>query len=253
MQHAFSRTELLIGSEGLETLKNSRVAIFGIGGVGSYTVEALARAGVGHFLLVDDDCVCLTNLNRQIHATRRTIGLPKVEVMKERILDINPDAEVETAQTFVMPDNAESLVRDDLDYLVDAIDTVTAKIDLLVRAKAKGIPVISCMGAGNKLKPGMLEVEDLKKTTVCPLARVMRRELRLRGITSVKVVYSKEEPRKPRAEECGDCSTGCVCPPGSTRSCTVKNQIPGSISFVPSVAGLLIAGEVVNDLIAGRK
>lgn len=249
MLHSFSRTELLIGNEGLEILKQSKVAIFGIGGVGSFTVEGLVRAGVGKFVLIDDDCVCLTNLNRQLHATRKTIGKPKVEIMKERILEINPQAEVTTFQSFYMPDTAEQLIFDDYDYIVDAIDTVTGKIDLVLRSKEKNIPIISCMGAGNKLDPTLFEVTDIYKTSVCPLAKVLRKELRTRGVTSLKVVYSKEAPLTPQETEGANCVTGCVCPPGTTRKCTSRRQIPGSISFVPSVAGLILAGEVIKDLL----
>ncbi len=249
MLHSFSRTEMLIGQQALEKLKSSKVAVFGIGGVGSFTVEGLVRAGVGKFVLVDDDCICLTNLNRQLHATQKTIGRPKVDVMKERILEINPKAEVTIFQQFYMPETAQGLIADDYDYIVDAVDTVTAKIDLIMQAKIRNIPVISCMGAGNKLDPTKFEVSDIAKTSVCPLAKVMRRELRARGITSLKVVYSKETPLKPQESEEASCATHCVCPTGTTRKCTVRNQIPGSISFVPSVAGLIIAGEVIKDLI----
>ncbi len=252
MLHAFSRTELLIGKEGLKRLRESKVAVFGIGGVGSYAVEGLVRAGVGNFVLVDDDCICLTNLNRQLHATRKTIGKPKVVVMRDRILEINPQAEVETHQRFYMPDCAEELVRKDYDYIVDAIDTVTAKIDLAVQAQKAGIPIISCMGAGNKLDPTRFEVADLSKTSVCPLARVMRRELKQRGITHLKVVYSREETITPEETEENSCAAGCVCPKGAARHCTIRRQIPGSISFVPSVAGLILASEVVKDLIQPR-
>src|SRR5450756_2107911 len=225
MLHAFSRTELLIGKEGLKRLQESKVAVFGIGGVGSYAVEGLVRAGVGKFVLIDDDCICLTNLNRQLHATQKTIGKPKVEVMRDRILDINPQAEVETQQRFYMPDCAEELVRKDYDYIVDAIDTVTAKIDLVVQAQKAGIPIISCMGAGNKLDPTRFEVADLSKTSVCPLAKVMRRELKERGITHLKVVYSREETVTPVETDDNSCATGCVCPKGTTRHCTVRRQI----------------------------
>ncbi len=249
MLHQFSRTELLIGAEALETLRNSKVAIFGIGGVGSFTVEGLARAGVGKFVLIDDDTICLTNINRQLHATNKTIGRPKVDVMKERILDINPHAEVTTFQRFYLPPVADSLLSDDYNYIVDAIDTVTAKLDLIERAKQRNIPVISCMGAGNKLDPTRFEVTDIYKTSACPLAKVMRKELRARGIDSLKVVYSKEPPLMPRETTASSCTAGCACPPDSPRTCTTKRQIPGSISFVPSVAGLIIAGEVVKDLI----
>jgi tRNA A37 threonylcarbamoyladenosine dehydratase len=251
--HAFSRTELLIGRAALDKLAKSRVAVFGIGGVGTYAVEGLVRAGVGHFVLVDDDRICLTNLNRQLHATRKTIGTFKVDAMKERILEINPAAEVETHQRFYMPEAGEELVRPDYDYLVDAIDTVTAKIDLVVRAKALGIPVISSMGAGNKLDPTRFEVADINATSVCPLARVMRRELKQRGIANLKVVYSKEMPVETVESDTSSCTTQCVCPPGTVRKCTAKHRVPGSISFVPSVVGLIIAGEVVKDLIAMKE
>ena len=250
MLHGFSRTELLIGKEGLEKLKNSKVAVFGIGGVGTFVVEGLVRSGVGRFVLVDDDLICLTNLNRQIHATRKTIGKVKVEVMKERILDINPHAEVEAIRCFYLPEKAEELIRDDYDYIVDAVDTVTAKVDLVVQAKKRGIPIISSMGAGNKLDPTKFQVADIYETTVDPLAKVMRKELRQRGIESLKVVYSTEPPIKPMESEENSCSTNCICPKGTQRKCSVRNQVPGSISFVPSVAGLIIAGEVIKDLIS---
>ncbi len=249
MLHKFSRTELLIGAEGLKKLAGSKVAVFGVGGVGSFVVEGLARAGVGRFVLVDDDCVCLTNINRQLHATTKTVGKPKVEVMRDRVLEINPKAEVTVFQKFYLPDTADELIADDYDYIVDAVDTVTAKIDIVVKAKAMNIPVISCMGAGNKLDPTKFEVADIFDTSICPLAKVMRQQLRKRGITSLKVVYSKEEPLKPVETEGSSCATGCICPAGTTRKCTVRHQIPGSISFVPSVAGLIIAGEVVKDIV----
>lgn len=249
MLHKFSRTELLIGTEALKKLAASKVAVFGIGGVGTFVVEGLVRSGVGKFVLIDDDCVCLTNINRQLHATMKTIGKPKVEVMRERILEINPQAEVTIFQKFYLPDTAEELISDDYDYIVDAIDTVTGKLDLIMRAKEKNIPIISSMGAGNKLDPTKLEVADLFKTSICPLAKVMRKELRKRQVTSLKVVYSKEEPLEPKETEEASCAKGCVCPAGTTRKCTTRRQIPGSIAFVPSVAGLIIAGEVVKDLI----
>jgi len=252
MLHEFSRTELLIGKTALEKLKSSKIAVFGIGGVGSFVVEGLARSGVGIFVLIDDDCICLTNINRQLHATRKTIGKPKVEAMKERILEINPKATVVTHQRFYMPGCAEELIQEDYDYIVDAIDTVTAKIDLVINAKKLGIPIISCMGAGNKLDPTQFEVADIYATSVCPLAKVIRKELRQREVDSLKVVYSKELPIKPIETEDSSCSNNCICPKGTTRKCTVKHQIPGSISFVPSVAGLIIAGEVIKDLIRER-
>ena len=244
----FSRTELIIGKEGIEKLNKAKVAIFGIGGVGSYVVEGLVRAGVQNFILVDDDKVCLTNLNRQIIATRSTIGKPKVEVAKERILDINPNANVEIYQEFFMPDSKE-ILDESVDYIVDSIDTVTAKIELVMRANKLNIPIISSMGTGNKLDPTRLEVSDIYKTSVCPLAKVMRKELKQRGVKKLKVVYSKEDPIKPQETEEISCKNNCVCPPGTQRKCTAKNQVPGSVSFVPSVAGLIIAGEVVKDLI----
>lgn len=249
MLYEFSRTELLIGKDAIKKLQHSTVAVFGIGGVGSYAVEGLVRCGVGNLVLVDDDCVCLTNLNRQLHATRKTIGKPKVEVMRDRILEINPRANVEIHQRFYMPGGASEMIRNDYNYIIDAIDTVTAKLDLVVNATEQSIPIISCMGAGNKLDPTKLEVADIYATSVCPLARVMRRELRARGIPALKVVYSKEEPLKPLESEDSSCSSSCICPQGTTRKCTVRRQIPGSVSFVPSVAGLIIAGEVVKDLI----
>lgn len=248
MLNQFSRTELLIGKEGIEKLQNSKVAVFGIGGVGSFVVEGLVRAGVGNFILVDDDKVCLTNLNRQIIATRKTVGKPKVEVAKERILEINPNAKVEIYQQFFMPDS-EEILDNTVDYIVDAVDTVTAKIELVVRANKLNIPIISSMGTGNKLDPTRFEVTDIYKTSICPLAKVMRKELRTRGIEKLKVVYSKEEPIKPDDNSEISCKTNCICPPGTKRKCTARNQVPGSISFVPSVVGLIIAGEVVKDII----
>lgn len=249
MLNEFSRTELLIGEAAVERLKIAKVGIFGIGGVGSFVVEGLVRSGVGHFVLIDDDAVCLTNINRQLHATRKTIGKPKVEVMRDRILEINPKATVEIFQKFYLPEQSEGMIQEDYDYIVDAIDTVTAKIDLVLKAQALNIPIISCMGAGNKLDPTRFEVADIYKTSVCPLAKVMRRELKKRGVKKLKVVYSKEESLKPIVKEENSCSKNCICPPSATRKCDVKNQIPGSIAFVPSVAGLIIAGEVIKDLI----
>ncbi len=248
MLNQFSRTELLIGKNGIEKLQKSKVAIFGIGGVGSFVIEGLVRAGIGNFILVDDDKVCLTNLNRQIIATRNTVGKYKVDVAKERILDINSNANVETYQEFFMPDSKE-ILDNTVDYIVDSVDTVTAKIELVVRANKLNIPIISCMGTGNKLDPTKFEVTDIYKTSVCPLAKVMRKELRNRGIKKLKVVYSKEEPIIPDETENNSCKTGCICPPDTKRKCTIRNQVPGSISFVPSVAGLIIAGEVIKDII----
>lgn len=249
MLNQFSRTELLIGKEGIEKLNKAKVAVFGIGGVGSFVVEGLVRAGVQNFILVDDDKVCLTNLNRQIIATRKTVGRPKVEVAKERILEINPNATVEIVQEFFMPDSRE-ILDETVDYVVDSIDTVTAKIELIMRANKLNIPIISSMGTGNKLDPTRFEVTDIYKTSICPLAKVMRKELRARGVKSLKVVYSKEEPIKLDDASEASCKHNCICPPGTKRKCTIRNQVPGSISFVPSVAGLIIAGEVIKDIIA---
>ena len=229
MLNQFSRTELLIGKDGIEKLQNSKVAIFGIGGVGSYVVEALARAGIGSFILVDNDEICETNINRQIIATTKTIGRLKVDVAKERILDINPNAKIEIYKEFFMPESKE-IFDSSVNYIVDAVDTVTAKIELIVRANKLNIPIISCMGTGNKLDPTKFEVDDIYKTTVCPLAKVMRKELKERGIKKLKVVYSKEVPIKNKEN-------------------TEIKQTPASISFVPSVAGLIIASEVIKDIV----
>ena len=248
MLNQFSRTQLLIGKDNMDRLKNARVAVFGIGGVGGYTVEALARSGVGTLDLIDDDKVCLTNLNRQILATRKTIGKYKVDVMTERILDINPDAVVNTYKTFFMPDTAEQFDFSQYDYVVDAIDTVTAKIQLVMQAQESGVPIISSMGAGNKMDAAAFEVADIYKTSVCPLAKVMRRELKKRGVKKLKVVYSKEKPLTPIDDMEISCKNHCVCPPGTERSCTQRRQIPGSNAFVPSVVGLIIAGEIIKDL-----
>lgn len=248
LQHPLSRTELLIGSEGLEKLKNAKVMVFGVGGVGSFTVEALTRAGVGNIILVDDDTVCLTNLNRQIHATYNTVSKVKVEVMKERILSINKKCNVTTHQVFVTPENISELVPDDVDYVVDAIDTVSAKLALAQYCYEKNIKIISSMGTGNKLDPTQFQVSDIYKTKVCPLAKVMRYELRKRGVKKLKVVYSEEMPRKPKTEDVITCKTGCVCT-GGTKKCAAKRQIPGSISFVPPVAGMILGGEVIKDIL----
>ena len=252
MLNQFSRTELLIGKEGIEKLKNSKVAIFGIGGVGSFVVEGLVRAGVEKFVLIDDDKICLTNLNRQIIATRKTIGKYKAEVAKERILEINPNANVEVYKEFYMPDSKTNIINKELSYVVDCVDTVTAKIEIIMQAKKENIPVISSMGTGNKLDPTKFEITDIYKTNICPLAKVMRKELRKRNIESLKVIYSEEEPIKPDDTSSSSCKTNCICPPGTKRKCTIRNQVPGSISFVPSVAGLMIAGEIVKDIIYGK-
>lgn len=249
MLHQFSRTELLLGKAAMERLDTSRVAVFGIGGVGGYVCEALVRSGVRSFDLIDDDKVCLTNLNRQIIATRKTVGQYKADVMKERILDINPEADVRVHKCFFLPENAEEFPFEEYDYIVDAIDTVTAKIELVMRAEEKNIPIISSMGAGNKLDGSMFRIADIYKTKVCPLAKVMRRELKKRGIKKLKVVYSEEMPTRPIDDMAISCRTNCICPPGAKHKCTERRDIPGSVAFVPSVAGLIIAGEVVKDLV----
>jgi len=234
----------------MESLRDARVAVFGIGGVGGYTVEALARSGVGTLDLIDDDKVCLTNINRQIYATTKTVGKYKVDVAKERILEINPDAQVNIYKTFYLPDTAEQFDFSQYDYIVDAIDTVSGKLQLAVQADKAGVPIISSMGAGNKMDPTAFQVADIYKTSVCPLAKVMRRELKKRGIDHLKVVYSKEKPLVPVDDMAISCKTNCICPPGTVRKCTQRRQVPGSNAFVPSVVGLIIAGEVVKDLIA---
>lgn len=232
----------------MDKLKNSRVAVFGIGGVGGYVCEALVRSGVGHFDLIDDDKVCLTNLNRQIIATRKTVGQYKTDVMKERMLDINPDIEVNVHKCFFLPENAEEFPFAQYDYVVDAVDTVTAKIELVMKAKEMKVPIISSMGAGNKLDPSAFRVADIYKTKMCPLAKVMRRELKQRGVKKLKVVYSEEKPTRPLEDMAISCRNYCICPPGAKHKCTERRDIPGSVAFVPSVVGLIIAGEVIKDL-----
>ena len=248
MLNQFSRTQLQFGAEGMEKLYHARVAVFGIGGVGGYTVEALARSGVGELDLIDDDRVCLTNVNRQIFATRKTVGQYKVDVAEERILEINPKAIVHKYKTFYAPQTADQFDFTQYDYVVDAIDTVTGKLELVEQAQKAGVPIISSMGAGNKVDPTAFEVADIYETSVCPLARVMRQELKKRGIEKLKVVYSKEPPLTPIDDMTISCRTHCICPPGTARKCTQRRQVPGSNAFVPSVVGLIIAGEVVKDL-----
>ena len=252
MLNQFSRTQLLFGPEAMEKLQHSRVAVFGIGGVGGYAVEALARSGIGTLDLIDDDRVCLTNLNRQLHATRKTVGKYKVDVAQERVNEINPDCVVNSYKTFYMPDTKDMFDFSEYDYVVDAIDTVKGKLTLVEAAQKTGTPIISCMGAGNKTDPTAFRVADIYKTSVCPLARVMRTECRRRGIKHLKVVYSTEVPTRPLEDPTISCRQHCICPPG-TRKCTVRRDIPGSTAFVPSVAGLIIAGEVVKDLVAKEK
>ena len=248
MLNQFSRTQLLIGAPAIKKLQESRVAVFGIGGVGGYVCEALVRSGVGSFDLIDDDKVCLTNLNRQIIATRKTVGKYKTDVMKERMLEINPDIDVRTHKCFFLPQNADEFPFEEYDYIVDAVDTVTAKIALIMKAKELDIPIISAMGAGNKLDAGRFQVADIYETRVCPLARVMRRELKKRNVKSLKVVYSDEQPIRPMEDMSISCRANCICPPGAEHKCTERRDIPGSTAFVPAVAGLMIAGEIVKDL-----
>jgi len=248
-QHSLSRTELLIGKESLNRLQHSKVAVLGIGGVGSFVVEALARSGVGNLVLVDDDTICLTNINRQIIADYNTINKNKVDVMGERVLAINPKCNVITHKTFITGENIEEIITNDVDYVVDAIDTVSSKIALAVWCRNKNINLISSMGTGNKLDPTQFIITDIYKTKICPLAKVMRHELRKRGVDGLKVLYSPEEQLKPQSEQMNACKDNCVCGEGSSKKCTVKRQTPGSISFVPPVAGMIIGGEVIKDLI----
>lgn len=248
MLDQFSRTQLLFGKEAMQKLACARVAIFGIGGVGGYTAEALARSGIGTIDIIDDDKICLTNINRQIIATRKTIGQYKVDVMKERILDINPNCIVNEYKCFFSPETSDKFDFSDYDYVIDAIDTVTGKIELVMKADKTKTPIICSMGAGNKLDPTAFEVADIYKTSVCPLARVMRSELKRRGIKKLKCVYSKEPPITPTEDDEISCKHHCICPPGTARKCTIRRQVPGSTAFVPSVVGLIIAGEVIKDI-----
>lgn len=254
MLNQFSRTQLLLGQDGMDRLANARVAVFGVGGVGGFTVEALARSGVGTIDLIDDDKVCLTNINRQIIALRSTVGKYKVDVAAERLRDINQNIQVNTYKTFYMPDTAHQFDFSQYDYVVDAIDTITGKLELVIQAHKAGTPIICSMGAGNKLDPTAFRVADIYKTSVDPLARVMRHELRKRGIKKLKVVYSEEPPMRPIEDMASSCRTNCICPPGAEHKCTERRDIPGSNAFVPSVVGLIIAGEVIKDLsgVGGR-
>lgn len=235
----FVRTQMLLGTETMEKLKNAHIAVFGVGGVGGYVVEALARSGIGKFDLIDHDVVALSNINRQIIATHSSVGKYKVDVMKERILDINPNAQVTVHKCFYLPENAGDFDFSQYTYIVDAIDTVTAKLELIVRAKEAKVPIISSMGTGNKLDPTKLEVTDIYKTEMCPLARVMRTELRKRGVKELKVVYSKEKPVKKQNLEASEIT--------SSNQGRIKD-VPGSVAFVPSVAGLILAGQVIMDI-----
>jgi len=248
MFEQFARTELLFGAESMEKLRKSRVAVFGLGGVGGYAVEALARSGIGTLDLIDDDKICVTNINRQIFATHKTVGQYKTDAAKKRIQDINPQAVVNLHNCFFMPDTADLFDFLQYDYIIDAIDTVTGKIEIIMRADKAGTPVISAMGAGNKTDPTAFRVADIYETKVCPLSRIMRHELKKRGIEKLKVVYSEEQPVHPAGDAAAECRDNCDCPSVTARTCAVRRYIPGSNAFVPSVAGLIIAGEVIKDL-----
>ena len=249
MENQFERTELLLGKDAIQKLKNAHVAVFGVGGVGGFVVEALVRSGVGEIDVIDKDTVSLSNINRQIIALHSTVGQPKVEVIKNRALDINPNIKINAFETFFLPDTADMFDFSKYDYVVDAIDTVKGKIEIILRAEKAGVKIISSMGAGNKLDPTLFEVSDIYKTSVCPLARVMRRELKARGIKKLKVVYSEEIPTRPIEDMAISCRTNCICPPGAKHKCTERRDIPGSVAFVPSVAGLAMAGEIIKDLV----
>jgi len=245
----FSRTEMILGKEAIDKLAGLKVAVFGIGGVGGSAAEALARTGVGHIALCDDDTVCLTNINRQVIATHKTVGRDKIEVMAERIKEINPQAEVSGIHCFYGTDTAKDVDLSKYDYILDAVDTVTAKLLLIEGAQKVGVPIISCMGTGNKLDPTQLEVTDIYKTSVCPLAKVMRRELKVRGIKKLKVVYSQEQPMIPSDSDHLSCKHNCICPPESSKHCEKRRVQPGSVAFVPPVAGIIMAGEAIKDLL----
>ncbi len=246
----FSRTQQLLGKENMERLASAKVAVFGLGGVGCYVVEALARSGIGSFVLTDHDRVCLTNMNRQLIATEQTLGRYKADVMKERIAQINPNAAVEIKKCFFLPETAKKADLSEYSYVVDAVDTVTAKIEIVMRARTGNVPVISCMGTGNKLDPTKLKVADIYETSVCPLARVMRRELKKRGVERLKVVYSTEKPvRSQSGTTDGGQSPDKVRLPREGTD-TMRRDVPGSTAFVPAAAGLILAGEVVRDLIS---
>ena len=248
MLNQFSRTQLLLGKEAMDALSASRVAVCGISCVGGYVCEALVRSGVGAFDLIDDDKICLTNLNRQLIATRSTVGKYKVDVMEARMKDINPNVDIRTHKCFFLPENADEFPFSEYDYIVDAVDTVSAKLSLAVKAQEAGVPIISSMGAGNKLDATAFRVADIYKTSMDPLARVMRRELKKRGVKKLKVVYSQEQPIRPIEDMSISCRTHCICPPGAKHKCTERRDIPGSTAFVPSVVGLIIAGEIVRDI-----
>ncbi|GHV03397.1 tRNA threonylcarbamoyladenosine dehydratase [Clostridia bacterium] len=245
----FSRTELLFGRTGMERLAAARVAVFGIGGVGGYTAEALARSGVGALDLFDDDRICITNLNRQIFATRKTVGQYKTEAAAARLLEINPDLKITEHRLFYTPKNADTVDLAVYGSIADAVDTVSAKIELVLRAQAANVPIVSCMGAGNKLDASAFRADDIYNTSVCPLAKVMRSELRKRGVKALRVVYSREEPLKPIEDGELNCKNHCVCPPETKRTCAARRQIPGSNAYVPAAAGLIMAGEIVSNML----
>jgi len=250
MLDQFSRTKLMFNKDGMARLFASKVAVFGIGGVGGYAVEALVRSGVGTLDLFDDDKICLTNLNRQLHATHSTIGLYKVDVAAERALEINPDVVVHPHRLFYLPESSGQVDLSVYDYVIDAIDTVSGKIELIMQAKKHNVSIICSMGAGNKINASAFEVADIYDTSICPLAKVMRHELRKRSVDRLKVVYSKEQPMAPLDDLSASCNANCVCPPGTARKCTKRRQIPGSNAFVPAAVGLIVAGEVICDLAA---
>ena len=249
----FDRTRLLLGDEAMKKIRTAKVAVFGLGGVGGYVVEALARCGIGALELVDHDTISITNINRQILATHSTVGKSKAVAARERVLDIDPQIKVTEREMFFGPDTAQEFDFSGYSYVVDAIDTVTGKLAIVENAKKAGVPVISSMGAGNKTNPAAFEIADIYQTSICPLAKVMRRECRKRGIDSLKVVYSKEPPMRPLEDMSISCRQHCICPPGTVRKCTERRDIPGSTAFVPSVVGLIIAGEVINDLCEGYR
>ena len=249
MPDQFSRTELMFGKDAMEKLFSAHVAVFGLGGVGGIAAEALIRSGVGEIDLIDDDKICLTNLNRQIFATYETIGQYKTEAAKKRLSDINPKAKINIKNTFYTPETSGEFDFSIYDYIIDAIDTVTGKIELVMNADKASVPIISAMGAGNKIDPTAFEVADIYKTSVCPLAKVMRHELKKRGIRHLKVVYSKEKPLSPIEDEALSCKSACVCPPGTKRTYDKRRKVPASNAFCPPAAGLIIASEVIKDLI----
>lgn len=248
MLNQFSRTAMILGSDKMEKLKNAHIIIFGIGGVGSATLEALVRSGIGNVDIVDDDKVCLTNVNRQLFALRSTVGKYKVDVAKDRMLDINPNVNINTFKTFYLKDNKDEFDFNKYDFIVDAIDTVSGKLSLIEEANRLNVPIISAMGAGNKLHPEMFEIADIKDTSVDPLSRVMRYECRKRGIKHLTVVYSKEKPIRPVEDMSLSCRYHCICPLGAKHKCTDRRDIPGSISFVPPVMGYLIASHIINSI-----